>query len=170
MVLGFYENRHPFTRKEFQAARVRAEIRVNNLTKNQPEMAQASMETNEGIIIDINAKYLPITNDDAINDKLFPKGVINSNSPTIVQVLAYTNNKGGGNKEAELISCSITSGNLVDIQINEIDADLAKYDKDLIVIGSLVKAINAMSNPEDHNQIPPIKSRDTRKSSSNHKK
>ena len=63
---------------------MRAEIRVNNLTKNQPEMAQASMETNEGIIIDINAKYLPITNDDAINDKLFPKGVINSNSPTVV--------------------------------------------------------------------------------------
>ena len=85
-------------------------------------------------------------------------------------MLAYTNNKGGGNKEAELISCSITSRNLVDIQINEIDADLAKYDKDLIVIGSLVKVINAMSNPEDHNQIPPIKSRDTRKSSSNHKK
>ena len=94
MVLGFYENRHPFTRKEFQAARVRAEIRVNNLTKNQPEMAQASMETDEGIITDINAKYLPITNDDAINDKLFPKGVINSNSPTIVQVLAYTNKIG----------------------------------------------------------------------------
>ena len=47
VVPGFYNNRHPFMRKEFQEERERAETRVNIPTesKNQPTM-KTQAETN----------------------------------------------------------------------------------------------------------------------------
>ena len=92
MVLGFYDNRHPFTRKEFQKARERAETRVNNPTEseNQPatetqaEMNQANMETDEGVISVININELPVTNEPAINATLLPDEDIDSIPPTAV--------------------------------------------------------------------------------------
>ena len=62
VVPGFCDNKHPFTRKEFQEARERAETRVNNPMEleNQPAMEtqaetnQANMVTDEGVIAVIN--------------------------------------------------------------------------------------------------------------------
>ena len=79
-------------------------------------MAQASMETDEGINSNINANDLPITNEVAINATLPPEVVIESNSPTGVEVPTDTRNNGEEkNKESELISNSITFENLFDI-------------------------------------------------------
>ena len=44
---------------EFQVVRERAEMGANSSAEKRPEMAQASMETDEGI----NAKDLPVTNE-----------------------------------------------------------------------------------------------------------
>ena len=86
-----------------------------------------SMEIDEGINLDTNAKDLPITNEVAINATLLLEVVIESNSPTVVEVPTNTRSNGEEkNKESELISDSITSENLFDIQINEIDAELAR--------------------------------------------
>ena len=57
-------------------------------------MAQARMETDEGINSDINAKDLPVTNEVAINATLPPEVVIESNSPTIVKVPTDTRSNG----------------------------------------------------------------------------
>nr|POF25237.1 hypothetical protein CFP56_34059 [Quercus suber] len=106
-------------------------MRANSSAEKQLEMTQASMETDEGINSDINANDLPITNEVAINDTLPPEVVIESNSPTGVKVPTNTRNNGEEkNKDTELISDSITSENLFDIQINEIDAKLAIFDED----------------------------------------
>ena len=59
MVPSFYEMRHPFMRKEFQAVREWAEMGANSSAEKRLEMAQASVETDEGI----NAKDLPVTNE-----------------------------------------------------------------------------------------------------------
>uniref|UniRef100_A0A7N2R3Y5 Uncharacterized protein n=1 Tax=Quercus lobata TaxID=97700 RepID=A0A7N2R3Y5_QUELO len=126
-------------RKEFQEERERAEIRVNNPmeSENQPAMEtqaetnQANMVTNEGVIPVININELPVTNELAINATLLPDEDIDSIPPTAVTVLTDANNNGEPKtKEIELIPDSITPENLFDIQIKQIDTDLARYDKD----------------------------------------
>ena len=131
-------------------------------------MAQASMETDEGINSNINANDLPITNEVAINATLPLEVVIESNSPTGVEVPTDTRSNGEEkNKESELISNSITSENLFDIQINDIDAKLARFDEDLTIKGKTVWVINGMSNTEVPNLAPPINSKGSHKSTSN---
>nr|POE57868.1 hypothetical protein CFP56_73077 [Quercus suber] len=151
VVPGFYDNRHPFTRKEFQEARDRAETRVNNPTEseNQPaietqaETNQANLVTDEGVIPVININELPITNEPAINATLLPDEDIESIPPTAVTMLTEANNNGEPKtKEPELILNSITPENLFDIQIKQIDMDLARYDKDQTIKGNSVRAIN----------------------------
>jgi len=96
----------------------------------------------------------------AINATLPPEVVLESNSPTVVEVLMDTHSNGEEkNRESELISNSITSKNLFDIRINEIDAELARYDEDPSIKGNLVRAINGMSNTEVPNFAPPISNR-----------
>ena len=74
------------------------------------------METDEGINSNINANDLPITNEVAINATLPLEVVIESNSPTGVEVPTDTRSNGQEkNKESELISNSITFENLFDI-------------------------------------------------------
>ena len=127
-----------------------------------------SMEIDEGINLDTNAKDLPITNEVAINATLLLEVVIESNSPTVVEVPTNTRSNGEEkNKESELISDSITSENLFDIQINEIDAELARYDEDPSIKGKSVRVINGMSNTKVPNLAPPISSKGSRKSIGN---
>nr|POE98578.1 hypothetical protein CFP56_77661 [Quercus suber] len=179
VVPGFYDNRHPFTRKEFQEARDRAETRVNNPTEseNQPaietqaETNQANLVTDEGVIPVININELPITNEPAINATLLPDEDIESIPPTAVTMLTEANNNGEPKtKEPELILNSITPENLFDIQIKQIDMDLARYDKDQTIKGNSVRAINGRSNSEVSNFVSPIKNKGTRKSASNQEK
>ena len=109
MVPSFYDNGHPFTRKEFQAAREKAETRVNNSTENQLEMVHANMEINEGVISDINANDLPVTKEVSINATLSPDDDFDLNSPIVVKVSTNTSNKGEvKTKETKLTSDSIT--------------------------------------------------------------
>nr|POF02758.1 hypothetical protein CFP56_25118 [Quercus suber] len=104
--------------------------------ENQPEMVQANMETNEGVISNFNANDLPVTKEVAINVTLSPDDCIDSNSPMVVKVSMDTSNKGEAKtKETKLTLDSITPENLFDIQIKEIDADLAQYDE-----GPIIKA------------------------------
>ena len=81
-------------RKEFQVARERTEMRANSSMEKQQEMAQASMETDEGINSNINANDLRITNEVAINDTLPLEVVIESNSPIGVKVPTNTRSNG----------------------------------------------------------------------------
>ena len=145
VVPGFYDNRHPFTRKEFQEARERAETRVNNPMEleNQPAMEtqaetnQANMVTDEGVIPVININELSVTNEPTINATLLPDEDIDSIPPTTVTVLTDANNNGElKTKEIELILDSITPENLFDIQIKQIDTDLARYEKDQTIKGN----------------------------------
>ena len=126
------------------------------------------MEINEGVISDINANDLPVTKEVSINATLSPDDDFDLNSPIVVKVSTNTSNKGEGKtKETKLTLDSITPENLFDIQIKEIDANLARYDEDLIIKGNLVRVINGMSNLEDPNLILPIKSKGTHKSAGN---
>ena len=176
VVPGFYDNRHPFTRKEFQEARERAETRVNNPMEleNQPAMEtqaetnQANMVTDEGVIPVININELPVTNEPTINATLLPDEDIDSIPPTTVTVLTDANNNGElKTKEIELIPDSITPENLFDIQIKQIDTDLARYEKDQTIKGNSVGAINGRSNSKVSNFIPPVKNKGTRKLAGN---
>nr|POE69307.1 hypothetical protein CFP56_42883 [Quercus suber] len=179
VVPGFYDNRQPFTRKEFQQARDRAETRVNNPTEseNQPvietqaETNQANLVTDEGVILVINFNELPVTNEPAINAMSLPDEDIDSIPLTAVMVLTEANNnREPKTKEPELISDSITPENLFDIQIKQIDTNLARYDKDQTIKGNSVRAINGRSNSEVSNFVPPIKNRGIRKSTGNQEK
>ena len=176
VVPGFYDNRHPLTRKEFQEARERAETRVNNpmesenqlAMETQVEMNQANMVTDEGVILVININELPITNELAINAMLLPDEDIDLIPPTAVTVLTDANNNGElKTKETELVPDLITLENLFDIQIKQIDMDLARYDKDQTVKGNSVRAINGRSNSEVSNFVPLVKNKGTRKSAGN---
>ena len=139
VVPGLYNNRHPFSRKEFQEARERAETKVNNPTKSENQLAtetqaetnQANMVTDEGVIPVININELPVTNGPTINATLLPDEDIDSIPPTAIMVLTdANNNREPKNKETELILDSITLENLFDIQTKKIDTDLAQYEKD----------------------------------------
>jgi len=176
VVPGFYDNRHPFTRKEFQEARERVETRVNNPTESENQLAtetqaetnQANMVTDEGVIPVININELLITNEPAINATLLLDEDFDSIPPTFVMVLTDANNNGEPKtKETELILDSITPENLFDIQIKQIDSDLARYDKDQSIKGNSVRAINGRSNSKVSNFVPLVKNRGTRKSASN---
>ena len=176
VVPGLYNNRHPFSRKEFQEARERAETKVNNPTKlenqlameTQAETNQANMVTDEGVIPVININELPVTNEPTINATVLPDEDIDSIPPTAIMVLTdANNNREPKNKETELIPDSITLENLFDIQTKKIDTDLARYEKDQTIKGNLVRAINGRSNSKVSNFVPPVKNKGTRKSAGN---
>nr|POE98484.1 hypothetical protein CFP56_14883 [Quercus suber] len=98
----------------------------------------------------------------AINATLLPDENIDSIPPTTVTVLTEANNNGElKTKEPELIPDSITPENLFDIQIKQIDTDLARYDKDQTIKGNSVRAINGRNNSEVSNFVPPVKNRGT---------
>ena len=69
-------------------------MRANSSMEKQQEMAQASMETDEGINSNINANDLHITNEVAINDTLPLEVVTESNSPMGVEVPTNTRSNG----------------------------------------------------------------------------
>ena len=69
-------------------------MRANSSMEKQQEMAQASMETDEGINSNINANDLPITNEVAINATLPLEVVIELNSPMGVEVPTNTRSNG----------------------------------------------------------------------------
>ena len=69
-------------------------MRANSSMEKQHEMAQASMETDEGINSNINANDLRITNKVAINDTLPLEVVIELNSPMGVEVPTNTRSNG----------------------------------------------------------------------------
>lgn len=69
-------------------------MRTNSSAEKQLEMAQASMETDEGINSDINAKDLPVPNEVTINATLPPEVVIESNSPMVAEVPTDTRSNG----------------------------------------------------------------------------
>ena len=176
MVPGFYDNRNPFTRKEFQEARERAETRVNNPMESENQSAmetqletnQANMVTDERVISVININELSVTNELAINATLLLNEDNDSIPPMVVTVLTdANNNEEPKTKETELIPNSITPGNLFDIQIKQIDTDLARYEKDQTIKGNSVGAINGRSNSKVSNFIPPVKNKGTRKLAGN---
>ena len=128
--------------------------------ETQAETNQANMVTNEGVIPIININELLVTNEPAINATLLPNEDIDSISPTAIVVLTNANNNGElKTKETELIPDSITPENLFDIQIKQIDKDLARYDKDQTIKGNLVRAINGRSNSKVSNFLPLVKNR-----------
>ena len=145
MVPDFYDNRNPFTRKEFQEARERAETRVNNPMESENQSAmETQLETNQAnMVIDkrvisvININELSVTNELAINATLLPNEDNDSIPPMVVTVLTdANNNEEPKTKETELIPDSITLENLFDIQIKQIDTDLARYEKDQTIKGN----------------------------------
>ena len=149
---------------------------MNNPTKSENQLAmetqaetnQENMVTDEGVIPVININELSVTNEPAINAMLLPDEDIDSIPPTAVMVLTDANNNGEPKtKKTELILNSITPENLFDIQIKQIDTDLARYEKDQTIKGNSVRAINGRSNSEVSNFVPIVKNRGTRKSANN---
>ncbi|KAK9989616.1 hypothetical protein SO802_029855 [Lithocarpus litseifolius] len=161
VVPGFYEKSHPFTRREFQAAREKEEMRVNGAAEKLPERAQANMETDEGISPAINANNSTVTEEVDFNDTLPSDFGVDQNPPTAGGLPTVTCNNGEEkNKESDLFSDTINSENLVDIQINEINADLTRFDEQLIVKGNNVGVINGKVHDEVSFFVPPIRSKD----------
>nr|POE57678.1 hypothetical protein CFP56_38460 [Quercus suber] len=94
--------------------------------ETQAKTNQANLVTNEGVIPIININELPVTNEPTINATLLPDEDIDSIPPTAFMVLTEANNNGEPKtEEPELIPDSITPENLFDIQIKQIDTNLA---------------------------------------------
>nr|POE96064.1 hypothetical protein CFP56_61580 [Quercus suber] len=117
---------------------MRAEAAVEETMASRPEMAQANMETevSECII----ANEVSVTKEGRVGDTLQPSMIEGLTLPTVANKFVEARHVDSEiKKEKELRSKAGNKENLFDIQIKEIDIDLAKFDEDLNFMGCTLK-------------------------------
>ena len=153
-VSGFYEHKQPFMRKAIYSTRMESEVVMTESGEGRSEKAQASRETEGDLVIneDVNhvneeidigrTLHLALVTQD--NQESIPSQL----SPAEIQESMDTsNNEGIAGLTEDLIPLGVTTDNLFEIQIAEIDANIARFNGESVMKGNTRIALNANFTP-----------------------
>ena len=135
-VPGFYENKKPWTRKEFHTVRMALEVTGKEALDGGPKKVQASRVSEGDRTITVTVGH--ITAFSELREALHAVPVIHSNKNSLPSQLSQVEshnsrkpctNEGVTDLEEDLFPIQLPTANLFDIQINEIDADLNRFNE-----------------------------------------
>ena len=148
-VPGFYENKKPWTRKAFHTIRMASEVTGKEALDGRPEKVQASKESKGDRAITVTVGH--VTTVSELREVLHTVPIIHSDQNSLLSQLSQVEshnsrkpctNEGVTDLEEDLFPIQLLMANLFDIQINEIGADLNRFNELPSMKGNTTNALN----------------------------